>query len=223
MDCPKCTTEPKGTLRVLQGMRTFDTDGKELCGLVCDQRHHWFFIRTEDLEGSREITAAQISSIPSLEKAEAGLAQLDNLSEEQIATCHQQGVGNYPTIAEYRAKRKRLRILLVDDEDQIRTSLTRAIMDIINADVLPATNGGEAVELFQMHSPFDLVITDFDMPILNGLEAARAMLKMNPNQKIILMSADTEVVKWINDLRITFRSKLGRTKDFIALIQKLCK
>ncbi len=221
--CPKCTSEPKGTLRVLEGMRTIDTDCKELCGLICDQRHHWFYIRIEDLEGPEEITSAQISSIPSLENAEAGLAQFDNLSAEQAAACHQQGVIHYPTIAEYRARKKRLRILLVDDEAQIRTSLTRAIMDILNADVIPATNGEEAVELFQMHGPFNLVITDYNMPELNGLEAAHDMLKMVPDQKIILMSADSEVAKEIGDSKITFRYKLDRTKDFIALIQQLCK
>lgn len=215
MHCPKCTIENE--LLVLD---VLSATGQ---GLLCAAGEHCFTISQELLNSEMEITPNNLIEAPEL-----GEAIREDVAQMNDRDGFKRFLRNLSTIAEYRrennvASRKRYRILLVDDEGQNRIALTRAILANIDADVMPATNGSEAVELFQMHSPFDLVITDYNMPVLNGLEAAHAMRKMKPDQRIILMSADKEVAKQIDDPQIIFRYKLGSAKDFMKLIQQLCE
>jgi DNA-binding NarL/FixJ family response regulator len=66
-----------------------------------------------------------------------------------------------------------VRILLVDDNQLVRTSLRRLLEQHDDWRVCgEASNGREAVKRFQQLNP-DLVLLDFKMPEMNGLEAAR--------------------------------------------------
>lgn len=64
-----------------------------------------------------------------------------------------------------------LRILIVDDEDVIRLA-TRRRLENVSAIVTEAGNGAEAVALCRARK-FDGVLMDFEMPVLDGLEATR--------------------------------------------------
>jgi two-component system, NarL family, response regulator NreC len=54
-----------------------------------------------------------------------------------------------------------------------------------------ATNGHEAVKLTEKFRP-DIVIMDFSMPRLNGLDAAREIRRVSPRSKVILLTAHRE-------------------------------
>jgi CheY-like chemotaxis protein len=58
------------------------------------------------------------------------------------------------------------RILLVDDEPSVRGAF-RMMLEIDDHTVTEASNGAEALELFTK-GQFDLVTTDFDMPVMKG-------------------------------------------------------
>jgi two-component system, chemotaxis family, chemotaxis protein CheY len=231
MFCPKCTGEPKGQLRVDKNMISSDEDGDEIRALACDQEPHWFFIKLEVLNGPNEITAADIKGEKSLDAAAKHLGDILQEKGADPTAVYREFVQSLPTLEEYRTRHaetignqpRRLRILLAEDDPNLRSAVTRFIQESLDADVLPATNGQEAVGLFQLHGHFDLVVTDFNMPVMTGLEAAQAMLKMNPSQPIILMSGDTEVLEMVNDPRITKRYKGDPAKKLIELIQQLCK
>jgi CheY-like chemotaxis protein len=79
------------------------------------------------------------------------------------------------------------RILLVEDE-----SITRAyIADVLRTDgyeVEEARDGAQAVELFAQRQ-FDLVITDFIMPQMDGLKLISRVHSMSPHTPIILVTA----------------------------------
>ncbi|MEX1214090.1 SpoIIE family protein phosphatase [Saccharospirillum sp.] len=66
-----------------------------------------------------------------------------------------------------------LRVLIADDNQSDRMIL-QAIVRREGHEVLLATDGREAVELFKQHSP-DIVLMDALMPVMNGLEASRAI------------------------------------------------
>ena len=57
--------------------------------------------------------------------------------------------------------------LVVDDNDLIRNLLCFLFSD--QADVMTAQNGQEALELVKAQ-PFDIVLTDYSMPVMNGIE-----------------------------------------------------
>ncbi len=79
-------------------------------------------------------------------------------------------------------------ILLVDDEETIR-AIYGAILENMGYRVLTASNGAEGVALFQKHiAEIALVITDFNMPVMNGDVFARIIRPLNPAIKILVIS-----------------------------------
>ncbi len=79
------------------------------------------------------------------------------------------------------------RVLIVDDEYVIRESLSDFFSFILSMEVLVAENGQEALRILQ-DNEIDLVITDIDMPVMNGLDLAKAIHSSSPDQNIIMMS-----------------------------------
>jgi len=69
------------------------------------------------------------------------------------------------------------KILIVDDEKHIR-ELVRDVLSIINCEIITAENGREAWEKIQ-NLNFDLVITDLEMPEMNGIELCEKIKKDN--------------------------------------------
>ncbi len=79
------------------------------------------------------------------------------------------------------------RILLVDDEPSVRGSF-RLLLEIDGHTVTEAINGAEALDLFT-RGQFDLVTTDFDMPVMKGNELAARIKELAPKQPILMITA----------------------------------
>ena len=77
-------------------------------------------------------------------------------------------------------------ILLVDDNDQLRATIERALK-AAGHDVLSAMNGRSALSILPKVK-YDLVVTDIVMPDIEGLELIRSIRKVDPTAKIIAMS-----------------------------------
>ena len=82
------------------------------------------------------------------------------------------------------------RILLADDQGSVRQTIS-LILKYDGYTVVEATNGAEALALFQ-GDRFDLVITDFDMPIMKGNELASRIKQILPSQPILMITAYVE-------------------------------
>jgi two-component system, cell cycle response regulator CpdR len=79
------------------------------------------------------------------------------------------------------------RILLVDDEPSVRGSF-RMMLEIDDHTVTEANNGAEALDLFTK-GQFDLVTTDFEMPVMKGNELAVRIKELAPKQPILMITA----------------------------------
>jgi DNA-binding NarL/FixJ family response regulator len=79
-----------------------------------------------------------------------------------------------------------LRILLADDHEPVRRGL-RAILQPQFAVCGEAANGREAVDQARSVRP-DVVLLDLKMPELNGLDAARAILRERPGTRVLLLT-----------------------------------
>ena len=80
------------------------------------------------------------------------------------------------------------RVLVADDHPLIRKMLCRLFEVEEDYEICAeATNGQEAIDLALKHRP-DLIILDFAMPVLNGLDAARQLKKIMPDVPIILFT-----------------------------------
>jgi len=78
------------------------------------------------------------------------------------------------------------RILVIDDEDAVRSALCMALTALGHA-VFGASDGKIGLEMFREHSP-EVVITDLVMPETEGLEVVMTLRGSNPNLKIIAIS-----------------------------------
>ncbi|ABO66567.1 MULTISPECIES: response regulator [Geobacillus] len=79
-------------------------------------------------------------------------------------------------------------ILVVDDANFMRVTLARILQKANHTVAGEAKNGKEAVELYRRLHP-ELVIMDITMPVMNGIEAVRAIKEIDPGAKIIICSA----------------------------------
>ncbi len=82
------------------------------------------------------------------------------------------------------------RILIIDDDDHIRSSLT-FFLEEIGFSVIQTNNGTLALELIRDNKP-DLVFCDVVMPGISGLVVLGHIKRAFPNQKVILMSGLNE-------------------------------
>jgi len=84
------------------------------------------------------------------------------------------------------------RVLIVDDEDSMRLLVARAIaMD--GHDIMTASDGAEALEILgNTDSAFDLLLTDIQMPIMDGIALALAAARDFPDLTILLMTGFAE-------------------------------
>jgi len=98
-------------------------------------------------------------------------------------------------------------VLIVDDAAFMRLNLKNILKD--NFEVVgEAENGKEAVELYQEVKP-DIVTMDITMPIMDGLEAIKAIQDIDPSAKIVVCSAMGQQKIVIQEI------ELG-AKDFIV-------
>lgn len=82
---------------------------------------------------------------------------------------------------------KKLKILVVDDEDSLRISLA-SILELEGFEVKMAASGFEAVDIAKQEK-FDILFSDIRMPGMSGTEAFKIIKKMQPNIIGVMMTA----------------------------------
>jgi len=84
------------------------------------------------------------------------------------------------------------RVLIVDDEDSMRMLVARAIA-IDGHETVTAEDGAEALEILgSEQGAFDLLLTDIQMPVMDGIALALAAARDFPELTILLMTGFAE-------------------------------
>ncbi|SEP00848.1 His Kinase A (phospho-acceptor) domain-containing protein [Rhodospirillales bacterium URHD0017] len=81
--------------------------------------------------------------------------------------------------------KRRLNLLLVDDDFLISLS-TAALLEDLGHEVVKASSGAAALEVLQSGKPVDLLITDYAMPGMTGVQLAEAARQLRPGLPILL-------------------------------------
>ncbi|HEX5280102.1 MAG TPA: response regulator [Micropepsaceae bacterium] len=97
---------------------------------------------------------------------------------------------NHP--AEAAPALRHLRILLVDDDPLVAMSSVDMLEDL-GHEVIEANSGKEALELLRSRGPFDLLITDFAMPGMNGAQLIEAAKQLYPDLPVLLATGYAEI------------------------------
>ncbi len=89
---------------------------------------------------------------------------------------------------------RRKTVLVVDDEEFVRNMVLMRL-EVLGYDTLLAVDGADGVHLFrERFNDIDLVLLDFAMPRMNGVEAFGELIRIKPDVKVILSSGYTEDV-----------------------------
>ena len=83
------------------------------------------------------------------------------------------------------------KILVVDDEKNIRDCLSM-VLSFMGFEVAAASSGNEGLNLF-LKSSFDLVLTDLQMPDMDGWALAFNIKEESPNTPVVLMTGEERV------------------------------
>ncbi len=109
-------------------------------------------------------------------------------------------------------------ILVIDDEEPIRTTFTMAL-ERFGFDVSTASDGLEGIEKFDEYN-FDLVITDISMPVLDGIGVVRHIRNSEKqNTPVIGVSGIPDLLKE-GDFNATFQ-KPASLKALIDTVKNI--
>ena len=79
------------------------------------------------------------------------------------------------------------RILLTEDDDSVRGFVARALAHV-GHEVIEAEDGGIALERLAEEGPFDLLLSDIRMPVMDGIALALSAGASHPGMPIVLMT-----------------------------------
>lgn len=82
---------------------------------------------------------------------------------------------------------KKSTVLLIDDEALILRSL-KLSLEILNYNVLTATNGKEALVLIKENPLIDAIVLDKSMPEMNGFDTLKKLKKISASPQVIMAS-----------------------------------
>jgi len=104
-----------------------------------------------------------------------------------------------------------MRILVAKDE-VVTVELYAAVLEERGHKVIVTYDGRQCLNTYRSTSkPFDVVILDYKMPLLDGMQVAKEIFKINPDQRIIFTSA------YVVD---TLADSVNDLKRVVELIQK---
>lgn len=101
------------------------------------------------------------------------------------------------------------RVLVVDDAAFMRMLVKKILTQAGHQVVGEASNGKEAIEKYKQLKP-DLVTMDIVMPEMDGITAVKEIMKIDPNAKIIMITAVGQEAKVMEAL------KSGGAKGYIV-------
>jgi len=111
------------------------------------------------------------------------------------------------------------RILVVEDEDNMRTLIKEELTDA-GYDVDDAPNAEEALKRLSENG-YDLITVDIEMPGMNGLELAGKIREMKRDAKIVLLTAyshyKSDLSSWAADAYVV------KSMDFTELRETIAK
>ena len=121
---------------------------------------------------------------------------------------------------------KKIRILLADDHTILRNGIQALLSDEEDMEVVAeAEDGRKAVSLACQFEP-DIAVVDIAMPLLNGLETTRKIIKQSPQVKVLILSMhdNEEYIRQVLQAgAMGYILKDATAKELIQAIRLVCK
>ena len=112
------------------------------------------------------------------------------------------------------------KILLVDDDEQLRELLAETLTESGHS-ITIAANGRDA-QMILDHQTYDLIVSDVQMPVMNGIELLQ-WVRTNVQTPMILMSGFSRLLELMKPKDIgakAFLPKPFQPEDLVSLVDK---
>ena len=116
---------------------------------------------------------------------------------------------------------KNLTALYVEDEQDLRQSVHEYLKKLFKK-VDSAVDGVDGLEKYKKEQ-YDIVITDIEMPNINGLEMSKLIKEIDPSQEIIIMSAYTNISYFTDAIQIGISGYIIKPMDYMQMNDILYK
>lgn len=113
-------------------------------------------------------------------------------------------------------------VVLVDDSRMSRNMLRTILEEDGYSVVGEATNGEEAVEVYKQYKP-DIITLDITMPKMDGIEALKKLLSVDPCAKVIMITAAGQQVKLIEALKCGARRFITKPFEKEEILQNIAE
>ncbi|PTN37810.1 ABC transporter substrate binding protein [Desulfonatronum sp. SC1] len=116
-------------------------------------------------------------------------------------------------------------ILFVEDEEEQLATTPRSL-EQLGYTVLSAAAGNEALQILEQRPDIDLVLTDYDMPGLTGIDLARQIWLMRPDLPVILVSGRSYVLEMgeaADNIRLVLPKPFNKADLSAALSKVMAK
>ena len=116
---------------------------------------------------------------------------------------------------------KLIRVLLVDDDVRFAVNLYK-LLKSRNFDVIIASNGFEAIDAVEAEAnPFDVVVLDVKMPVLDGIATLKRIKKLVPDIQVIMLTGHATLESGIEAIREGAFDYLLKPCDIEELVIKI--
>lgn len=116
----------------------------------------------------------------------------------------------------------KLKILYVEDEDEVREFTGKTIQTIVK-ELIIAKDGSDGFNKFLENQDIDLIITDINMPKLSGLDMCENIKKINPHVPIIITTAYNDAKFLKKAIEVDVNSYSMKPIDLYKLISNISK
>jgi DNA-binding NtrC family response regulator len=111
-----------------------------------------------------------------------------------------------------------IRMLLVDDEDDFRTTLANRLK-LRKVDITDVASGNEAIELVRQKS-FDVAIIDVKMPGIDGIETLKQIKQLQPDIEIVMLTGHASIESGMEAMKLGAYDYVMKPCDIDELLIK---
>jgi two-component system, chemotaxis family, chemotaxis protein CheY len=116
-----------------------------------------------------------------------------------------------------------MKVLVVDDSGVMRKIIIRSLNALSVTDTAEAGNGVEGLEKYAAAGPFDLVITDWNMPEMNGLQFVQTLRSQGATLPILMVTTESEKASVLQAIQAGVTDYLVKPFETEQLQDKLDK